>query len=162
MQNLLPTSLLAAALLFTGGNLAVAHSQQLQSDGTYSQATPQQQQQTQAPSQPADPVQNGGARHAPNPARETKRLSRQLGLTPDQASLLQPILADRDSRMAALRADTTLDPKTKHRQGHAIQADTQGKINGLLTPAQQQQYADMRAAHRHNQGGTAPAPTSGV
>ncbi len=153
MQNILKTSIVALALIFSTGSLAMA--QQLQSDGTISQ--PQQA----APAQQPTPDQAPMHRHAPNPAHETRRLTRQLGLTPDQAAKLQPVLADRDARIAALHSDTTLDPKTMHRQGHAIARDTQGKIDALLTPAQQQTYADLRAAHHHH-GGQDAAPTPNV
>ena len=150
MQPFLSASVLAVAMTFATGSLAVAHSQQLQSDGTMSQPTAQQQ-------QPAPP-QGNMRKHAPNPNHEAKRLSRQLSLTPAQSSQLEPILADRDARMATLHSDTTVDPRTMHKQGHAIELDTQGKINALLTPQQQQLYSDMRAARHHGPQGAAPAP----
>ena len=160
MKTILNASVLAVALTFSAG-FAGAYAQQLQSDGTMSQPAVQQQQQP-AQQQPAQqqsaPQQEPMRKHAPNPAHEAKRLTKQLGLTPDQTSQLQPILADRDSRMAALHNDTTLDPRTMHKQGHAIELDTQGKINALLTPQQQQLYNDMRAAHHHGPQGAAPAP----
>lgn len=159
MQAFLSASLLAVAMTFTAGSLAVAHSQQLQSDGTMSQSAAQQPAAQQP--QPA-PRQGSMRKHAFNPNHEAKRLSRQLSLTSAQSSQLEPILADRDARMATLHGHTTIDPRTMHKQGHAIELDTQGKINALLTPQQQQLYSDMRAARHHGPQGSAPAPTPNV
>ena len=141
MQNLAGLSLLAFALTFAGSSFTVAHAQVLQSDGTMSQ-----------PQQPEAPMKK-----APNAAHQAKHLSRQLGLTQDQSAKLLPILTDRDTRMAALHNDATIDPKTMHKQGHAIVLDTEGKINALLTPDQQKMYADMRAARHHGGKDVPPA-----
>ena len=94
--------------------------------------------------------------HQPNPARQAKELSKKLGLTPDQTSQLTPILADRDQRMQALESNSSLDPKTMHQQRRAIMMDTDQKLNAILTPAQQQQYATLKAERRHR-GPEAPA-----
>jgi periplasmic protein CpxP/Spy len=105
----------------------------------------------QAPTQPAPAAHH----HQHNPAREARMLSNKLGLTPDQTAQIKPILADRQQRMAALRSNTSLDPKSMHQQRRAIRMDTQQKFNAVLTPAQQQQFAAMRAAH-HRKGRQPP------
>ena len=94
--------------------------------------------------------------HKADPTRETKRLSKELSLTPDQQSQIGPILADRQQRIAALSSDTTLDPKSVPKQRKAIMMDTQQKISAVLTPAQQQQLATLKSEHRHGKRGTQP------
>ena len=138
MQNLASLSFLALTLTFAGSSFAIAHGQVLQSDGTMAQ-----------------PQQADGARphKAPNAAHQLKHMTKQLGLTADQTAKIQPILADRDARMATLHNDTTIDPRTMHKQGHAIELDTQSKVKDVLTPAQLQLYTDMLAAH--HKGGPA-------
>ena len=160
MKNLVSTAIVIIAVTLSTGSFAAASAQQLQSDGTMSQPSQQSPQPVQQ--QQAAPAEGGMPRHAANPARQAKHLSKELGLSPDQSAQLQPILADRDSRMAALHADTTLDPRTMHQQSRAIGQDTDTRINALLTPAQQQLYADMKAAHHHRHGAPAgaTAPTT--
>ena len=143
---------LSLALTFGGASLALAQSPtqpaqqpQLMSDGTTAPA------QTLAPA--ATP------RRTPNPNKQTRKLSKELGLTAAQSAQIEPILADRDTRVTALRSDTTVDPRTMHKQNHAIELETQAKINAVLTPSQQQLYADVRAAHKnHGAPAAAPAP----
>jgi len=94
-------------------------------------------------------------RHQPNPAREAKALSKKLGLSADQTAQITPILAGRQQRMQALMSNTSLDPRSMHQQRRAIMTDSEQKLNAVLTPAQQQQFAAMRA-ERHHHGQEAP------
>ena len=86
--------------------------------------------------------------HAPNPEREIKMLTRRLQLTPDQASAIEPILADRDQKLDALKpaAGTTPDYKALHAQRQAIMQDTTARIDPILNDTQKQQLAAM---HQH-------------
>ncbi len=100
-------------------------------------------------------------RHAPDPARETAHLTKQLNLTPDQSARLQPILADRDQKLADLRASTSLSRKDMHHQMKTIHEGTMQQLSSILTPEQMQQMKAMR--HRHGGEGhqgqqTTPAP----
>jgi Spy/CpxP family protein refolding chaperone len=103
----------------------------------------------QAPDQTQQTAPPAMHHHQPNPAREARMLAKKLGLTADQTAQITPILADRQQRMQALMSNTSLDPKSMHQQRRAIRMDTQQKLNAVLTPAQQQQLAALRAAHRH-------------
>ena len=87
-------------------------------------------------------------RHAPNPGRETARLTRQLSLTPDQSAKIEPILADREQKVAALRSDTSLTDDARRQQMRAIQKQSREQLDAVLTPAQQEQMKSMR----HNRG----------
>jgi Spy/CpxP family protein refolding chaperone len=134
MRNLVPSSLLILAL----GLAAAAHAQD-----------------PQAP--PQTPAPAAAPHHQPNPSHQARALSRKLGLTPDQTAQITPILADRDQRMQALESNTALDPKSMRQQRRAIMMDAEQKVNAVLTPAQQQQYATLKS-ERHHQGQPAPTP----
>jgi Spy/CpxP family protein refolding chaperone len=119
----------------------------------FGQTTPDQ-----APPQAPPPM----AHTQPNPAHQTKELAKKLGLTPDQTSQIEPILADRDQREQALMSNTTLDPKSLRQQRRAIMMDSEQKLNAILTPAQQQQFAALRQQRRNHGAplaGTAPPPS---
>ncbi len=92
MTNSRKATFILAALLSTGAVFAQA------------QAAPADQQPTaQAPA--------GAAMHGPaDPAKEARRMGKELGLTKDQVAQIQPILQDRVTQMQALRADTSLAP----------------------------------------------------
>jgi Spy/CpxP family protein refolding chaperone len=91
--------------------------------------------------------------HAPNPQRETARLSQKLNLSPDQSAKLEPILADRDQKISALKNDTTIAPVVMQKQMQAIHQQTRQQLATILTPDQLQQ---VKSRH-HNHG--APAQT---
>ena len=109
--------------------------------------------------QPAPDVQQPAHQHrAPNPNRETKRLTKQLNLTTDQASKVEPIIADRDQKTAALAADTTLSPDARRAQMKALHHDSEKQLAAILTPDQLQQMKSMhRKGHR---GGPEGSPDS--
>ena len=86
--------------------------------------------------------------HAPNPHRETAGLTRQLSLTPDQSAKIEPILADREQKVAALRSDTSLTDDARRQQMRAIQKQSREQLDAVLTPAQQEQMKSIR----HNRG----------
>jgi protein CpxP len=92
--------------------------------------------------------------HVHNPQREAARLSKSLNLSSDQTAKLEPILADRDQKIATLKSDPTISPMIVKKQMHAIHQQTQQQLATVLTPDQLQQ---MRSQH-HNHG--APAQTS--
>jgi Spy/CpxP family protein refolding chaperone len=89
--------------------------------------------------------------HAPDPQRETARLSKQLNLSADQSAKLEPILADRDQKIAALKNNTTIAPVVMQQQMKAIHQQTRQQLATILTPDQLQQ---IKSRH-HNHG----APT---
>ncbi len=133
MQNPIKSSLLLLALSF--GGAALAHAQ--------------------------DPQTAPAAQHQRNPEREAKMLSKRLGLSSDQTAQIEPILAAREQRVQTLMATPNLDHKTLHQQRRAIMEDTDGKLNAILTPAQQEQFAALKAKRRHGHAGeTAPNPNA--
>jgi periplasmic protein CpxP/Spy len=110
------------------------------------------------PQPPADQAATAAPAHAPNPHRQTMRLAKQLSLTPDQTSKLEPILASRDQQIAALRANTALAPADLHKQMHAIVQSTRQQMSSVLTPDQMQQLKSIQQSHRSKGQQAAPAP----
>ncbi len=91
--------------------------------------------------------------HTHNPQREAARISKRLNLSSDQTAKLEPILADRDSKIAAITNDTTISPVVMKQQMKAIHKQTRQQLTAILTPEQLQQIK----SHRRGQG--APAQT---
>ena len=121
----------AALVLALSGGLAFAQAP----------ATPQQ-----APA----PVVRPHEHHAQDPHRAAMHLSKQLNLTADQTAKIEPIFASRDEKMAALRSpNAQADPKTLHKQFHAIQRDTEQQLAGVLTPEQLEQMKSMHHGGHH-------------
>ena len=142
-RNILPaalTFLLAGTL--AGGSLAVAQA---------AQPTTPDASQTPTATAPA---------HTPNPQRQAARIAKQLNLTTDQAAKLEPILADRDQKIAAVRANTSLAPRDAKKQVRAIVENTRSQLATVLTPDQLQQLKSMQRAHGHNRGQEQPAPSA--
>ncbi|HEY5330156.1 MAG TPA: hypothetical protein VIJ79_09755 [Acidobacteriaceae bacterium] len=110
------------------------------------------------PQQAPAPIVRPHEHHAQDPHRAAMRLSKQLNLTPDQTAKIEPIFADRDQKLAALRSGDQTDPKTFHKQMHAIQRDTQQQLAGVLTPEQLEQMKSMH--HGHHGAPPQPGPQS--
>jgi hypothetical protein len=88
-------------------------------------------------------------------------MAKALGLTPDQVSKIEPILADRDQQVQTLRADTTLAPGDRKAKMHGIRQESDTRIEAILNDTQKQQYEQIkqsRKANRHQQP-AAPANT---
>lgn len=102
-------------------------------------------------------------RHAHNPQREAARLSKKLNLTSDQTAKLEPILADRDQKIAALKNDTSITPMVAKQQMRAIHKDTKQQLATILTPDQLQQMKALRHGHGNpNQAQPNTAPPAGL
>ncbi len=123
----------------------------------------QEPQQAPPPQQAPAPIVRSHGHHGQDPHRAAMRLSKQLNLTPDQTAKVEPILAGRDEKMAALRSsDTPADPKTLRKQFHAIQRDTEQQLAGVLTPEQVEQLKSMHHGGHHRPGAqpTTPSPAA--
>jgi Spy/CpxP family protein refolding chaperone len=104
-----------------------------------------------AQQQDAAPATTAKHHHAHNPQREAAKLSKKLNLSPDQTAKLEPILADRDSKIATLTNDKTISPVVMKQQMRAIHQQTRQQLAAVLTPDQLQQ---LKSRHR---GQDAPA-----
>ncbi|WP_260706190.1 hypothetical protein [Edaphobacter flagellatus] len=113
--------------------------------------------QNSAAQQPAGPH---GRHHAFDAHKAAQHMGKKLGLSDDQTAKLEPILADRQQKMAALRANTSLTPDQRREQARAIQKDTHTQLAGVLTPDQMQQLKSMhRGPHGKQQGQQPEAAT---
>lgn len=91
--------------------------------------------------------------HTRNPQKEVAHLSKRLNLTADQQSKLEPIFADRDQKLDAIRTNTALAPQDAHAQMKAINKSTNQQLSGILTPDQMSQ---LHAGHQGHKGATQP------
>lgn len=86
--------------------------------------------------------------HAPNPQRQARKMAKKLGLTPDQESKIEPILADRAQQMQSVRSDSTIAPQDRKAKIHGIRRDSDSRIEAVLTDTQKQQYEQMKQSHK--------------
>lgn len=98
--------------------------------------------------------------HVPNPRHQAKKMAKELGLTPDQVSQIEPILADRDQQMQSARADATLSPRDKRAKVHGIRQDSDSKIEAILNDTQKQQYEQIKQSRKANRQQQAGAPSN--
>jgi len=71
-------------------------------------------------------------------------MTAKLNLTPDQQAKITPIIADRQQQMQAIRADTGSRPMQRMKKAKAVGEESDKKINAILTPDQQKQYAALK------------------
>lgn len=71
-----------------------------------------------------------------------------LGLTADQKSQIKQVRQDEKQQIQAVKADNSLSKDQKKAKIQDIRQNSTSKINGLLTPEQQQKFAQRRASHR--------------
>jgi Spy/CpxP family protein refolding chaperone len=91
---------------------------------------------------PQTPTQTESA-PARTPEQAVNFYALKLGLSDDQKTQLKPILAERQQKMADLRADTSSRPREKLRKMKSITEDSDKKIKAVLTPDQQKKYTDL-------------------
>ena len=104
--------------------------------------------------QQAPATEGYGHHHAPNPQKQAEHLSKQLNLTADQTAKIEPILAQRDQQMQALRQNQQLAPQDRHQQMRSINQTAEQQMATVLSPDQMAQLKAMRHAHgRHGQNG---------
>ncbi|OJV41991.1 MAG: hypothetical protein BGO25_20520 [Acidobacteriales bacterium 59-55] len=71
-------------------------------------------------------------------------MSSKLNLTDDQKAKITPIIADRQTQMRALMADTSGRRLRKARKAKSIMSDSDKKIQAVLTSDQRKTYAQMK------------------
>ena len=83
-------------------------------------------------------------------------LSKQLNLTDDQKAKLKPILEDQSKQMKTTREDTTLTQDQKRDKMKQIHESTHSRINDILTPDQQNKFAQLKEQQKEHREGTKP------
>jgi phosphotransferase system IIB component len=71
-------------------------------------------------------------------------MSSKLNLTDDQKNKITPVIADRQTQMRALMADTSGRRMQKARKAKSIMSDSDKKIEAILTNDQKKIYAEMK------------------
>jgi Spy/CpxP family protein refolding chaperone len=109
---------------------------------------------------PQGPPPGGGRTGGGRGGVTIEALTDRLKLTPDQVEKIKPILADQQTQMAAMRADTSASQEDRQAKMMKLRTDTSTKINAVLTPDQQTEYKKMQAEQMQRGpggGGGAPA-----
>jgi periplasmic protein CpxP/Spy len=114
---------------------------------------------------PAAPEGKHFHHHAHNPQQEAAWIGKKLNLSSDQTAKLEPIFADRQQKITALRADTSLTQDQRRQQFRTIHQNTQTQLATVLSPEQIQQLHSMHHAHGQHQPlqqpqSTTPPPAS--
>ena len=111
----------------------------------------------------------GFARHGgPGPAAQggvLQMMTANLGLTTDQQGQIKPILDAAHAQVQTIRQDTTLTPEQKLAKVKETMEAAHSQINGILTPAQQQQMATLKEKFHRGHGpegspSATPSPAS--
>jgi Spy/CpxP family protein refolding chaperone len=89
-----------------------------------------------------------------------QHLTTELGLTSDQQTQIKPILDAAHTQVQAIRQDTTVPQDQKFAKIKETMEAAHSQINGILTPAQQQQLAAMRAQFHHGHGAPEAQPSA--
>jgi protein CpxP len=81
-----------------------------------------------------------------------KHIAQKLNLTQQQQDQLKPIFEKQHQQVRAIRQDTSLSQDQKKQKIDALHQDMQTQMNAVLTPAQQQQWAQMKAQGKQKMG----------
>ena len=90
----------------------------------------------------------GSANTPASTATETKSGKNNMGLTADQKSQIKQIRQNEKQQIQTVKADNSLSKDQKKAKIKDIRQNGTSQINGLLTPEQQQKFAERRAKHR--------------
>ena len=90
----------------------------------------------------------GSATTPGSTATQTKSDKNSLGLTADQKSQIKQIRQNEKQQIQAVKADNSLNKDQKKAKIKDIRQNGTSQINGILTPEQQQKFAERRAKHR--------------
>lgn len=94
---------------------------------------------------PQQDVPAAQARRLANPHKAAMKIANELGLSADQESRLEPILADRQGKVADVRANTALTEIDRKQQIKAIHRASNAQMKAVLSGDQMKQ---LRAIHR--------------
>jgi Spy/CpxP family protein refolding chaperone len=83
--------------------------------------------------------------HGHRGAHMRQMMINKLNLTQQQQEQLNPIFEKQRQQAQAIKQDTSLTPDQRKEKFAALRADTHAQMNSVLTPEQQQQWAQMKA-----------------
>lgn len=84
----------------------------------------------------------------PSPEEVVSKMDKKLSLSDDQKSKITPIIADRQTQMKALMADTSGRRLQKARKAKSIMSDSDSKIMAVLNDQQKKEYTEMKQEMR--------------
>ncbi|HET9696625.1 MAG TPA: hypothetical protein VFP40_07140 [Terriglobales bacterium] len=99
--------------------------------------------------QPEQGKHGFGRRHHGN----MKKMAEKLNLSQQQQDQLKPIFEKQREQAKAIWKDSSLTQDQKKEKMQALRQDFKGQVNGILTPAQQQQLAQMKENGREHMRG---------
>ena len=102
----------------------------------------------------------GGGRGMMDPGQRTAMLKDRLALNDSQTAQVKTILTDSQTKMQALRSNSSLSQDDRRSQMMAIRKDESDKIGGILTPDQKTKYDAMQQQMRGARGGQQPGGTT--
>jgi Spy/CpxP family protein refolding chaperone len=76
------------------------------------------------------------------------RLRKDLALTDDQATKVRPIIDAYVNDLQAIKAEASLDSRTKRQKISAVRQKYDGDLDGILTVEQQQKLASLKEERR--------------
>src|SRR5207248_8805020 len=111
------------------------------------------------------PAQQGGTEgHAHNGMRGQGRgemmdpqaamdhMSKELNLTEDQKTKIQPIMEDMQKQMQAVRSDTSLSQQDRMAKAREIHENGKKQVEPILTAEQREKWEKMQQAHHDHMG----------
>ena len=95
-----------------------------------------------------------------NPERRLGMMQRELNLSPEQHTAIKAIFDDEQSKMEALRADTSMSREDRRAKMMSMREAEKTKIEAVLTKDQNVKYEAMEARmrDRRQQGGGGDGP----
>ena len=138
MRNVYTFAGLTLALALT---FSLTPAAQTSSTETKQQASPER-----------SPTDCAGNVHRDRVGERLKWLSQQLNLTEDQKKQLKPILAGEFKQMRAVGADASLTQDQKREKMKQIHEASRPQVQAILTPEQQQKFAQMKEEAKERRG----------
>jgi protein CpxP len=135
------------AYTFAGLTLPLALAFTLTTTAQTSSAEPKQQASPDR-SQP----DSSGNKHRDRVSERLEWLSQHLNLTDDQKKQLKPILAGEFKQMRAVGEDVSLTQNQKREKMKQIHEASRPQVQALLTPEQQQKFAQMKEEAKERRG----------
>lgn len=104
-------------------------------------------------SQQSTPPQHWRGHGQFDPAKRTEMLTKHLGLTSDQQPKVLEAFKSEQSKMEALRSDSSLSQDDRRTKMMDIHKSTNDQVRAILNPDQQKKWDEMQSRHEQWQGG---------
>ena len=146
MRKWILTLAIAASLMLTGS--ALAQQPDAQQPDTQQ---PAQQGGTEGHAHKGMRGQDHGERMDPQAMLD--HMSKELNLTEDQKTKIQPIMEDTQKQMEAVRSDTSLSQQDRMAKAREIHENAKKQVEPILTAEQREKFEKMQQNHHQHMGG---------